>query len=113
LTVAGHVHDLDAGTEWQDALRTVWGCLQHTIRTLKAEDGGAEAAGRLIAHMGPKASEARLLAERLYQIASQKGWNQEALVYIELAQEWPRLEELAQIQTRARESIEAAQPTLL
>ncbi len=75
---------------------TVWECLQHTIRILKAEDGGAEAAGRLIAQMGPRASEARLLAERLYQIAAQKGWQQEALAYNELAQEWPTLEEFAQ-----------------
>jgi len=75
---------------------TIWECLQYTIRALKAEDGGAEAAGRLMARMGSKASEARLLAERLYQIAAQKGWQQEALVYNELAQEWPALEEFAQ-----------------
>jgi len=61
---------------------------------LAAEEGGGEAAARLVAHMGPKAAEARLLAERLYQIASQRGWQQEALVYNELAQEWAKLEDV-------------------
>jgi putative DNA methylase len=45
--------------------------------------------------MGAKASEARALAYRLFEISTQKGWPAEALVYNELAQEWPRLEEMA------------------
>ncbi len=45
--------------------------------------------------MGPKAAEAQKLAERLYFIANQKSWSAEALVYNALAQEWPKLEELA------------------
>jgi putative DNA methylase len=45
--------------------------------------------------MGSKAVDARALAYRLYEIASQKGWASEALIYNELAQEWPKLEELA------------------
>ena len=45
--------------------------------------------------MGVKASEARILAFRLFEIATQKGWAAEALIYNELAQEWPKLEELA------------------
>jgi putative DNA methylase len=45
--------------------------------------------------MGPKAAAARALAYRLYEIASQKGWAAEALIYNELAQEWPKLEDLA------------------
>jgi putative DNA methylase len=87
---------------------TVWECLQHIIRVLKAEDGGAQAAGRIIAQIGSKAAEARLLAERLYQIAAQKGWQQEALVYNEVAEEWPTLEEFAQnIATEAAEPLQA------
>jgi putative DNA methylase len=114
LTFTGHLQDLGkAGTAGQDRLRTVWGCLQHIIRVLKAEDGGAEAAGRLIAHIGPKASDARLLAERLYQIAAQKGWHQEALVYNELAQEWPTLEEFAHNLTRPDQVAEPTQASLL
>jgi putative DNA methylase len=92
---------------------TVWECLQHIIRVLKAEDGGADAAGHLIAAIGPKASEARLLAERLYQIAAQKGWQQEALLYNDLAEAWLTLEEVAENIVTANATIEPAQPRLL
>jgi putative DNA methylase len=91
---------------------TVWECVQHTARVLNAEDGGGEAAAGLVAEMGPKAADARALAYRLYEIASQKGWAAEALVYNELAQEWPRLEELAQNRGRADRTVGAEQPTL-
>ena len=49
----------------------------------------------VVAKMGPKAAEARALAYRLYEIASQKGWAAEALVYNELAREWAHLEDTA------------------
>jgi putative DNA methylase len=75
--------------------KTVWGCVQHTARVLRAEDGGAELAAKLIATMGAKAEDARLLAHRLYQIAYDKGWAAEALVYNELAQDWTQLEDQA------------------
>lgn len=78
-----------------DKIVTVWECVQHTARVLNAEDGGGAAAGRLVAEMGSRAPEARALAYRLFEIATQKGWTAEALVYNELAQEWPKLEELA------------------
>ncbi|MER8811061.1 hypothetical protein [Mesorhizobium australicum] len=78
-----------------DKQLTVWECVQHTARVLNAEDGGGSAAGRLVADMGPKAADARALAYRLFEIATQKGWAAEALVYNELAQEWPKLEDLA------------------
>lgn len=85
-----------------DKSLTVWECVQHTARVLNAEDGGGAAAGRLVAQMGPKAAEARALAYRLFEIATQKGWAAEALIYNELAQEWPRLEDLASsVQYRA------------
>jgi putative DNA methylase len=74
---------------------TVWACVQHTARVLRAEDGGAEAAARLVAAMGARAEDARALAYRLYEIASQKGWASEALVYNELAQDWTQLEGIA------------------
>jgi putative DNA methylase len=76
-----------------DKRLTVWECVQHTARVLNAEDGGGAAAGRLVADMGPKAAGARALAYRLFEIATQKGWAAEALVYNELAQEWPKLED--------------------
>lgn len=78
-----------------DKSLTIWECVQHTARVLNAEDGGGAAAGRLVAEMGPKAAEARALAYRLFEIATQKGWAAEALIYNELAQEWPKLEDLA------------------
>jgi putative DNA methylase len=82
-------------TPAKDKSLTVWECVQHTARVLNAEDGGGAAAGRLVAEMGPKAAEARALAYRLFEIATQKGWAAEALIYNELAQEWPKLEDLA------------------
>lgn len=78
-----------------DRTPTVWECVQHTARVLRAEDGGAEAAARLVAAMGARAEDARKLAYRLYEIASQKGWAAEALVYNELAQDWAHLEDQA------------------
>jgi putative DNA methylase len=75
---------------------TVWECVQHTARMLRDDErGGAEAAARLVAAMGPKAEDARTLAYRLYEIASQKGWAAEALVYNELAQDWTQLADQA------------------
>ena len=73
-----------------DSTLTVWECVQHTARVLNAPDGGGEAAARLVAQMGPKAADARALAYRLFEIATKKGWASEALVYNELAQEWPQ-----------------------
>jgi len=78
-----------------DKTLTTWECVQHTARVLNAPDGGGEAAATLVAQMGPKAEEARALAYRLFEIATNKGWAAEALVYNELAQEWTRLEDRA------------------
>jgi putative DNA methylase len=95
---AGLIPRSDLPDDWRpttDRTLTIWECVQHTARVLNAEDGGGEAAARLVAEMGPKAADARALAYRLYEIASQKGWAAEALIYNELAQEWPKLEDLA------------------
>lgn len=72
-----------------------WSCVQHAIRTLNAPDGGAEAAAALLAAMGPLAEPARALVDRLFQIATEKGWAAEALAYNALAEEWPRLLDLS------------------
>lgn len=100
-----------AWTPAADKTFTVWECVQHTARVLNAEDGGGAAASRLVAQMGPKAAEARALAYRLFEIATQKGWAAEALIYNELAQEWPRLEDLAST-ADVRASTVAAQAEL-
>ena len=78
-----------------DKTPTIWECVQHTARVLNADHGGAEAAAALVAAMGARAEAARALAYRLYEIASQKSWAAEALVYNELAQEWAHLDTLA------------------
>lgn len=77
-----------------DTRLTVWECVQHAARVLNAEDGGSAAAGQLVAEMGSHGADARTLVYRLFEIATQKGWSAEALVYNQLAQEWPRLEAL-------------------
>lgn len=79
----------------RDRTLTVWECVQHTARTLAAKDGGAAKAAALVREMGTKADDARALAYRLFEIATRKGWSSEALVYNELAQEWPNLADLA------------------
>ena len=87
--------ELPAGwTPATDKEPTVWECVQHTARVLAASDGGAAAAAALVGQMGPMAAEARTLAYRLFEIATKKGWASEALVYNELAEEWPHLEDL-------------------
>jgi putative DNA methylase len=78
-----------------DANATVWRCVQQVARTLKAPEGGGDAAAKLVAQMGPRAADAQKLAYRLFEIATRKGLNDEALVYNELAQEWAKLEDLA------------------
>ena len=78
-----------------DKTLTTWECVQHTARVLNALDGGGEVAATLVAQMGRKAEEARALAYRLFEVATNKGWAAEALVYKELAQEWTRLEDRA------------------
>ena len=77
-----------------DKQPSVWECVQHTARVLAAADGGAQAAAALVGQMGRMAADARTLAYRLFEIATKKGWASEALVYNELAEEWPHLEDL-------------------
>ena len=95
-----------------DKTATAWECVQHTIRVLNAEDGGGEAASALVAAMGPLAEPARALAYRLFQIATERGWAAEALAYNALAEEWPRLEDMAP-KVAARGPVAAAQPSFL
>lgn len=77
----------------RDKTLTVWECVQHVARVLAREEGGGEAAAAMVREMGAKSADARALAYRLYEIASNKGWAAEALVYNELAQEWTKLED--------------------
>ena len=66
----------DLAEDWSpvtDRTATVWECVQHTARVLKAPDGGGEAAARLVAQMGSKAADAQKLAYRLFEICNTKG----------------------------------------
>ena len=74
---------------------TVWRYVQQVARVLKAEQGGGDAAAKLVAQMGSRAADAQKLAYRLFEIATRKGLNEEALVYNGLAQEWAKLEDIA------------------
>jgi putative DNA methylase len=96
-----------------DKTLTIWECVQHTARALAAEDGGQLAAARLVKAMGRMSSDALTLADLLYKISSRKGWQQEALVYNELAQEWPKLEDLADEIEQGGRFDTPAQATLL
>jgi putative DNA methylase len=93
-----------------EAHPTIWRCVQQIARTLKAEEGGGDAAARLVAQMGSRAADAQKLAYRLFEIATRKGLNDEALVYNELAQEWARLEDIA-ASSAARMSANETQPS--
>ena len=111
---AGLVARADLPAGWSpatDKAATIWECVQHTIRVLNAEDGGAEAAADLVAQMEQRAEDARALAYRLFEIATKKGWAAEALTYNALAQEWPRLAEMAPAAV-ARGPVAAAQAAL-
>lgn len=91
-----------------DKSLTVWECVQHSARTLRAEDGGQEAAARLVAQMPAQLrADARQLSDRLFQIATDKGWSAEALVYNELSTEWHGLTEVAQSITQATPTVPA------
>ena len=88
----------DLPLDWSPATEkhlTVWRCVQQVARTLQAKEGGGDAAAKLVAQMGRHAADAQKLAYRLFEIATRRGLNDEALVYNELAQEWARLEDLA------------------
>ena len=72
---------------------TVWECAQHVARRL--DDGGEKPAAALVARLGDRAAAAHALAYRLYGICDRKKLAEEALIWNELVQIWPRLTELA------------------
>ena len=84
--------DPDWSPETDDRL-TVWECAQHVAR--RHDDGGEMSAAALVARLGDHAVAAHALAYRLYGICDRKKLADEALVWNELVQIWPRLTELA------------------
>jgi len=76
-----------------DKTLTVWECTQHLIKRL--EKDGEQAAAELLAKMGPRGEQARILAYRLFTICERKKWAEEARAYNGLVIAWPELERLA------------------
>ncbi len=83
-----------------DARLTVWECAQHVAR--RHEDGGEMSAAALVARLGDRAAATHALAYRLYGICDRKKLANEALVWNELVQIWPRLTELVPTATAPR-----------
>ena len=74
-----------------DNTPTAWELAQHLARIHGAQDGGIEAAGRILAqrpHAGP---DVLLVAERLYDMDNNRGRAGEALVWNELQADWPQI----------------------
>ena len=84
--------DPDWSPETDDRL-TVWECAQHVAH--RHQDGGDMSAAALIARLGDRAAAAHALAYRLYGICDRRKLAEEALIWNELVQIWPRLTELA------------------
>ena len=91
--------DPDWSPEADDRL-TVWECAQHVARHL--HDGGEMPAAALVARLGDRAAAAHALAYRLYGICDRKKLAEEALIWNELVQIWPRLTDLAPTATAPR-----------
>jgi putative DNA methylase len=82
--------------EWDPAHQTrltAWEACQRLVWTLN--ERGELAAGRLARQLGGFAEQARDLAFRLYGIADNKKWAEEALGYNTLVASWPEIQKHA------------------
>ncbi|MCB0334042.1 MAG: hypothetical protein KDD55_11120, partial [Bdellovibrionales bacterium] len=94
------VKDLDESWDpTKDKRLTVWELTHHLIKRL--EDGGEDAAAKLVASAGAISESARDLAYRLFGICERKKWAKDALRYNGLVLSWSNIVE------RARNSIGA------
>jgi putative DNA methylase len=76
-----------------DTRATAWEAVQHLVRALGR--GGEVAAAHLYARLGGLADPTRELAYRLFQIATKKGWTEEAIAYNSLVSSWSEIARLA------------------
>jgi len=76
-----------------DARCTVWEVVHHLIKRLN--DGGEEAAAKLLKEVGGLGEDARTLCYRLYTLCEQKKWADEARAYNTLIGVWPGLTKLS------------------
>ncbi|MDR3358137.1 MAG: DUF1156 domain-containing protein [Desulfovibrio sp.] len=74
-----------------DSEKTLWLLTQQLTGAIKT--GGVEACAEIVANMsGSDADRAKALAYRLFTIAEQKGWAQEAYAYNSLVIAWPDIQ---------------------
>jgi putative DNA methylase len=86
---------LEADPKWRpssDGIFTVWEMAQHLARVFHAEDGGIDKAGRILAENRRSGPDVLLVAERLFEVATAKGDNDEALIWNQLQTAWPEIE---------------------
>lgn len=96
LLTRAEMHEADPN--WrpsQDDTLTIWEMAQHLARVFHAEDGGIDNAGRILAETRRSGPDVLLVAERLFEIATNKGENDEALVWNQLQTAWPEIERAA------------------
>lgn len=89
----------ELSTNWDplaDKRLTVWEAVHQLIRVLESQ--GELGAAELVAKLGTRATVARELAYRLFNICDRKKWAREALAYNALVQSWPEIQRLAQEQ---------------
>ena len=82
----------DGWTPSKDATFTLWEMAQHLARALTAEDGGLTKCGQLLAEKPTAAADVLLIAERMFEMATTRGENDEALVWNQLQTSWPGIE---------------------
>jgi putative DNA methylase len=96
LLTRAEMHEADP--KWRpssDGIFTVWEMAQHLARVFHAEDGGTDRAGRILAENRRSGPDVLLVAERLFEIATAKGDNDEALIWNQLQTAWPEIERAA------------------
>ena len=76
-----------------DTRCTVWEVVHHLIKRLN--EGGEEAAAKLLKEVGGLGEDARALCYRLYTLCEQKKWADEARAYNTLIGVWPGLTKLS------------------
>ena len=85
----------DGWTPSKDATFTLWEMAQHLARALTAEDGGLAKCGQMLAEKPTAAADVLLIAERMFETATARGENDEALVWNQLQTSWPGIETAA------------------
>ncbi|MDW9593796.1 DUF1156 domain-containing protein [Sinorhizobium meliloti] len=114
LLTRAEMHEADP--KWRptsDGIFTVWEMAQHLARVFHAEDGGIDKAGHILAENRRSGPDVLLVAERLFEIATTKGENDEALIWNQLQTAWPEIERAADRAEEAGVGLHLVQGKLL